>query len=582
MEQTMMWVALGIGLTGWIFTLLLATARPRSTSRGVAAFEERPAVETPFLWVALLLPVAVWLLTLPTTPPFSSGQGWGRGFLMGGLASAVTALVIFKAHSRQSSDYVQRCAATSPLFASIVAACVPLLWMRNAVIDVLVGQALGWIVVSLLFLLGLKVAERDERGALLSTLLLNSAAFATTVCGVAALGVYRDFVVASVTRGTYPAVAMLLAGVMALTLLFGALIGEVARTLRPSLTARQLASLTATSTVFLSLIFLLGSGALLSTKFLDDLNLTYVVAIGVGLGYLLWWLVWDGVAAKGEVEGGAMGAEVPTPASIAAMLVALCAFMLAYQIMQGFGVGLMLLVAWPVSLLALPTSAAPETGESVASVRSVNRYQTAQVLSLLLSFLAILLMSRLFEMRFRADLRGASLGDQFALFGFLCGAALPGLLASVWSSANESGATASRSLSHFFPVRMALPRLLLLGVLTLFLPGAVLALWGAKVLPAFFAGLALAAVFITSQSRRVTAPHTSAGALFSLSIAVALTQWTHHFAPLAEASRSQRLQVLLWATGGLLVLLLILDYSSRLLAALNARKTAVGTPKVSP
>lgn len=567
MENTMMWVALGIGFTGWLFTFLLAAA-PTRPGRGAATSQESPGIETSFWWLALLLPLVVWLLTLPTNPPFSSGQGWGRGFLMGGLASAATALALFKAQLRPGNAYLLRSSATSPLFAAITVACIPLMWMRPAVIEALVGEALGWVVVSLVLFLGEKVTQANEKSSGFNTQLLNSAAFATALYGVAALGVYRDFVVASVARGTYPAVAMLLAGAMALTLLFGALIGDVVRTLRPATTARQLASLSTAATVFLSLAFLLGVTALISMKFLDDLNLTYVVGLGIALGYVLWWLVRDGVATASD--------ETASPVPVAAMLVALCAFMLAYQIMQGFGVGLMLVVAWPVSLLALPASFAPE--DEAARSLILQRQPTAQLLSLLLSFLAVLLLSRLFEMRFRADLRGASLGDQFALFGFLCGAALPAFLASSWFAAN--GAPASHSWLHLLPVRAALPRVFLLGVLTLFLPGAAVALWAAKVLPAFFAGLALATVFSTASSKATS--QQSAGALFSLSIALALTQWTHRFAPLAEASRAQRLHFLLWGVGGLIVLILIFDYSSRLIIAIGNRKMPKGTSEVSP
>lgn len=543
MERNMMWGALGLGCIGWLSALLLAISRRASSGRDLenSRAENAPrevAVRSSFWWLALALPFLIWAATLPTAPPFSSGQGWGRGFLMGGLASLASAWLMVRFPA------MRRAAASASLFAALAVASVPLLWMREAVIDALVGAALGWIAVAALLLLGLQSgsneAEESLDSRLTSLLLLNGAAFAATLCGVAALGVYRDFAVATIARGTYPAVALVVAASVALALLSAAIIGEIP--MRP-----HLAPLFNGLNLLLGLLLPLGMGILLALKILDDLSPVYVIAAGSLLGLLLWWLAWDDAArAHSQVRSGV---------SAVAVLVALCGFMLAFQILQGFGVGLMLLAAWPASILALPAFA--EEKADAESSRAP-RFETAQTLSLLLSFVAILLLSRLFATRFRADLRGAGLADQFALFGFVAGVAVPFTLSSLWFSARQTALSRSPA------------RLVGIAILGVALLSAMLTLWGAKVGPAFFAGLGLAALgFHPHFAARTQA----AVALFSLAAALLLSQWTHHFAPLAEVSRAQRLHFLLWSVGGLIALILVVELGARLAFGLRGRKT---------
>ncbi|MBW3636030.1 MAG: hypothetical protein KY445_06125 [Armatimonadetes bacterium] len=562
MERNMMWGALGLGCIGWLAALLLTTSkRPQtSLSSEVSSRENSPrvwGVSRPFWWLAFLLPLGVWLATLPTTPPFSSGQGWGRGFLLGGAASLACALVILRASSRApESNAPLRAAATAPLFAALICVGVPLLWMRASVIDALMGVAVGWIAVAAVLLLGVWAEKGDSPSAsATSVLLLNGAAFAATLCGVAALGVYRDFAQADVARGTNSAVALVLTAGVALALLSGVLIQEIASS-AASLRARFDPFLNGLN-LLLCLGMPLGIGILLGLRIFDDLALIYVIGAGSALGLLLWWLAWD---AARESQNGESGLRSSVAAGV---VVALCGFMLAFQILQGFGVGLMLLAAWPSSILALPSFAEESQPSNSTSSRAAP-FEAAQTLALLLSFVAILLISRLFATRFRADLRGAGLDDHFALFGFVGGAVAPVLLASLWFSARERGAAAS------------LPRLLGLGALALALLGAMLTLWGAKVVPAFFAGLALAAAGLASGfAPRI---HSGAVALFSLAVALTLAQWTHHFAPFAEMARAQRLQFLAWGVGATVLLILIVEITARLASGARGRKTDLAAP----
>ncbi len=563
MERNMMWGALGLGCIGWLAALLLTTSRraPASGSFESASRENSPrvwGVRRPFWWLAFLLPLGVWAATLPTAPPFSSGQGWGRGFLLGGVASLLAALVVLRASSRApESNAPLRAAATAPLFAALICVCVPLLWMRASVIDALMGAALGWSAVAATLLLGALAEKEDSPTArATSVLLLNGAAFAASLCGVAALGVYRDFALADVARGTNSAVALVVAASVALALLSGALIGEIAAS-AASLRARFAPFFNGLN-LLLCLGLPLGMGILLGTRLFDDLALIYVIGAGSMLGLLLWWLAWDD--AVRESQNGESGLRSGVAAAV---VVALCGFMLAFQIMQGFGVGLMLLAAWPSSILALANATENEQ-KSNADLSRARHFEATQTLSLLLSFVAILLLSRLFATRFRADLRGAGLDDHFALFGFIGGAVAPVLLASLWFSTRERGAAVS------------LPRFVGLGALALALLGAMLTLWGAKVVPAFFAGLALAAAGLAAGfAPRI---HSGAVALFSLALALTLAQWTHHFAPFAEMGRAQRLQFLGWGVGATVLLILIVEIGARLASGARGRKSDLAAP----
>lgn len=552
MQHTLLWVALVLGGAGWVGLFLLAFARRSATGRALP-------LRRPFLWLAGLLPLVVWLATLPTRPPFSSGQGWGRGFLLGGVVAFASALIMLRASSSP-----RRAALIFP-FGALIIVCLPLLWMRSSIIEALLGAALSWSAVSLVLAGGVEEPQAggefdlNRTGSSQTvTALLNGSVFATTLCAVAALGVYRDVAGADVARGTYSSLAVVLAAGVALALL-AAVLWEEAATKEASAGARFSGSI---STI-LCLVVPLGAGYWMAMRVLDDLRPLYVVAVGVGLGLLS--RVW---AAQRK------GDEPPSPGVPAAMiLVALCGFGFAFQLMQGFGVGLMLLGAWPASLLALPNTS-PQRDEEQR--RLAQEGEWAHVLTLLGAFLAVLLMSRLFATRFRADLRGAGFADQFALFGFLAGAVLPAFLCSLGFGSSAK----SRDISSSSRERAgaSLVRLALVGALALALPGAMLGLWGIKVVPAFFAGLALAQCgFVPIASARWS----GASALLSLAMASTLSQWAPRLLPLAGASRAQRMHALLWGVGGLLLFLLLVDYGARLGAWLWSRRAGARLEGVS-
>ena len=537
MEHTITLGAFLLGGLGWLCALTLTIGAPsRALWAGRAG--ERPHkrqsgrhFKRASWWIALALPILGWAATLPVTPPFSAGQGFGRGFLMGGAGCLAASWVVWRAGNAGALSV--RAAACAPLFAALAVICAPLLWMRGSVIDALLGAGAGWVGVSLVLLL------RDE--ADFEAQVFGGAAWMTALCGAAALGVYRDFIFSDVARGTYPALAVALAASVAVALLLAALIAPGAPKnagSAPRLTLAQGAAL------LLVMAVPLGVAALLALKIAGDANLAYVVAIGVLAGALLRALTRDQSAAW---------------SGPAAALIALCAFMAAYQLLQGFGVGLMIIAAWPLAIVALwsraksSTATAELTTAATPTAQLTTAATATAAMPVLLAFAAVLLLGRLFDTRFAADLRGAGFEDQYALFGFIAGAALPALGAALLRPADE------------FPVARALGAALMgAGVLAV-----ALTLWGAKIAPACFAGLGVGMLGLGWPQARA-APRWSA--TFALALALGLAQWTHHLAPLAAMSRSQRLHLALWVVGVAVLALLFFDYGGRLFALLRARR----------
>src|SRR5262249_26293895 len=110
---------------------------------------------------------------------------------------------------------------------------------------------------------------------------------------------------------------------------------------------------------------LAGLGKLLSVKAVVQPHLFHVVGLGLAVGLMAWWLM-----AERVQDSGFGVQETPDPSTqhlaphtdyngARAVLALLAGFIVAYQMMGGYGVGLMLLAAWPA--LAFALSAALET-----------------------------------------------------------------------------------------------------------------------------------------------------------------------------------------------------------------------------
>lgn len=584
MERSLLWSALALGCVGWLCGMALTRAR-QGTS------EEETGLAHPYLFTALALPVLVFLATLPSRPPFAAGQGWGRGFLLGGAGVLLAAWVVLRAPRRQNSPLHAAALVTAPCCAALVAVAVPLLWMRETIIDALLGIAIGWFVGSFTLFLGLTGARGQEEADHPFTLIAGLA-FTVTLCATAALGIYRGGGEFQAAR--WSAVAMAFAAGVPLALLVSALPSSffarialklpLAGLLARFFTGDQIRDLMSRGwRLLLCAALLLGLGKLLSVKVIEQPSLFPLVALGLAVGLLAWWLASEGVQGfrrSGVAENPehpnhvlerSEGTPMPEHLPPLAAMVVLSGFMVAFTLLAGFGVGILLLAAWPVVGLALihameGKSTGQRVNESMKSMDSLTYLPTA--LTRLLLFGVILLLYRLFTTRFATEIKGVGLTDHFALFGFLFGALLPAFLAGLLLRA-PSGASLSPTVGVL--------RLVLTGAITLTAPALLLFLWGPKCALALLAGLALSGA-LTLNTR---APERLNASLFALAVALALAQWTSHILPLASMTRAEKIRIVLWAIGALIVLIAAADYGGRFGEWLRRRRSNL-TPGPSP
>jgi len=588
MERSLLWSALALGCAGWLCGLVLTSTRRQALTAGPEV-AGGVTLERPFLVTAILLPLLAYLITLPAQPPFGSGQGSGRGFVLGALGALLSAWVVLRAGNLLSdprNHLLRTAAVAAPYAASIVTVVIPLMWMRDTIIDTLLGAAIGWLVIS--FVLYIGVAAR-RGGEVVQLVLASGAGFAVTLCVLVALGVYRGSFTPPGHIYLWSTTAVAFAAGIPLALILSVLPAQLlasntavarfveGRTQRADAQRGRGVSGHGWQLIF-SLILLLALGHLLAGKVIEEPRVFYVIGIGLFIALVAWWVVRNGV------HGHAGSGAALSP------LVVLSGFMAAFQMLQGFGAGLMLLTAWPAVALAV-CAAFEDESERMGEWGSVRieesevtagapdlplPHSPAQSVAIsllrLLLFGAVLLLYRFFTTRFDDALQGVGLTDHYALFGFLVGALLPGFLGSLQSP----GAAASEKPGF------QIARLVLTGALVLAAPAMILMLWGPKSALALLPGLALAATgFLMPGDERPSATpprHHLTTSLLALSVALALAQWTRHVLPLADMTRAEKIGVLTWIVSVLLVLLLVADYGGRLLEWMQRQRQNKAAP----
>lgn len=562
MERGLLWSGLAVGCLGWLCSFLLtAFAAPRATTDG-------PADQRRFPFLTALLPLLVWLLTLPEKPPFGEGHGWGNGFLVGGIAALLGAWIATRVDWSSATPLTRAAAVTAPAFAALAVIAIPLLWMRPTVIDALVGIACGWFVVSFVVQETLTRespgdgADADAANRLTSSLTLFSGmSFTVLLCAICALGVYRDFVVKSVTRGTFSAVALTLAAGVPLAVLISVLLGNVLRR-RSAKTDSKLQHPTLNNWGLpAGFLFFLWIANLVAIKVVNSTAVFVVAMIGVLAGALGAWLISDSVKSSPEQKTDS-GAEAAVVAPLA-ILVLLGAFMTAFQLLQGFGAGIVMLAAWPVAALALVL----RTGDSNTAASGVaGSQQMALPLLRWLVFGVILVLFRLFSERYGSTARSLEMADNYAFFSVVAGVFLPVLLCRILWRTPGDGPLPSKDSG------VMLARWVMVAIVGLAALAIMLVLWGTKIaLPLFF-GLGLCCVLGTTNLPTVRS--LAGTALLALGLALALVQWANKTIPIADLSRTERMRALVYISIGLLVLIVMLDVGGRVLQRLHRRQPA--------
>jgi len=546
-DRSVLLVLSGLGAAGWLCAFLLSRAAGDGGERGVG-------VRTPFVLAAVLLPAATALgIRLAQTP---AAPAWGLGVLLGAAGALLGAWPSISAHGRASTLLGEAARIAAPRCLALVAVAVPLLWMDTASVEVLVALPVGWAVASAALFVGLLDESGQQHPGDGQTSprvfpLISGLGFAATLAATAALGTYRT---GAVTPLEWSAAATALGAGVPFVLLLGVLIGDLLGR------GRVREPLESGWRVVLSAGVLLALADLVGQRVIVEPILVALVGMGLTLALVLWWIGVD-VDQDARPSGPTFSAQEISFANALSAAIVLGAFMVAFYLLAGYGVGVMLLAAWPViDLAALPALRRDAAGEPI--VRSREVMSVVRSLPRFLLFGLMLLLYRLFTTRFDGDLRGATLTDEFALFGFLVGAVLPALLAGFF------GRAASRSLGW------SLVRLVLVLAAAAVVPGLLLAVWGARTVLALLAGLALATIGYqvvrgdTSTGGVPAAPDAPAWGTFlapvlALVAAVVLTAWTHPLVQLADQTRAARIHLVVWVLGLLILAIAAADYGGR-------------------
>jgi len=591
MERTLVLSAFAVGCLGCLVGMLGTWPHP---ARSRPAADGGGGLPRLTLFMCLVVPLLVYVLTLPARPPFASGQGFGRGFAIGALGALLAAWLVYRSQNQTPTNgFRSAVVASGPLFSAAACVSMPILWMHTVLTDALLGAAIGWFVNSFLVLATVRnTTARNSTtrnaSAISGTALVVGVGFMVTLAVTAALGDYGGTVeflrrdvswraIVAVVGAFIPLLmfcCMLpttwLFGVFSRLPLFGAVVRLSAR-LAPNDEAQQM--IARVWRIVPGALLMLLFAKLLATRIGDHPRLFLLTGIGLFVGAIAWWLA-TGIGSKANrtPRGIAMGQQ---NGALATVLV-LSAVMAAYQIMSGVGVGLMLLAAWFSAALALHGAwSATDSAEEPAGASGLRSGDAGSMVTVALMFGSILCLYRLFEVRFTRDLHGVSLSDHYALFGFLIGALLPILLAGYLGRRLETEAAGKIAV---------IASTLAVGALALAVPFVMLLLFGAKCVSALYFGLAVGAAFGLIQPMdtpspvpgAVPAPSSAFGnqllPLLALAVALALAQWTHHVTPLALYSRPEKLRLLRYLAGALIVLLLAADYGGRLRLWLQSRR----------
>ncbi|MCS6777047.1 MAG: hypothetical protein RMJ43_10680 [Chloroherpetonaceae bacterium] len=539
MERAIIWAVLVFGWIVWLCGMLLA--RPGA---GAGRHRVSPAV----LLGMGVVPVVVFLATLPSHPPFAAGHGFGLPFLIGGLLSLLAFWTVLTGEERRAVPL-----HVIPIGLGIVAGCVPLLFPGSVLIDAMLGVQIGWLCVAATGLIGLP-QDRSETGDEVegsdarATALVSGLLFLVAFGSLMALGRYRGY---SVFSRMYPDMSwsiggMLLVVLAPLTVLLHAgpswipgwltqrlplrhlvlrMVGAVSDTGE----MRQYLEAWGRGVISGGLLLLLASG--LIWKFAMPAGMLQALAAGVGAALLTGMLI--GPDERDPVRSIGLS-----------FLVAVAGLMVAYQVLAGYGVALFGVAFTTTGCVCLATSSGMVSGQESRDVAAL-RVVRARYL-LVLVFVCVTMLYRFFSSRYSADLKGVALTDQYAFFGIIAGMLVPPLLA-----------TAVNPGAHPSPAERWL-RLMGAGALCLLVPGIAVLLWGAKITLALLTGLSLATIVlpIDRADVRMVTERTVLSAVVIVAIALAMIQWSGHVFPHVELARAIKVKVVAWASLGMILVLL--------------------------
>ncbi len=297
-------------------------------------------------------------------------------------------------------------------------------------------------------------------------------------------------------------------------------------------------------------------------------RLFHVLGIGLLVGVLVWWI--DVAVQNREDSDGDSASTLAWRNSALRLLAVLTGAMAAYQMLSGFGVGLMLLGMFPAVGLVL--LAVNESAEKAPESSPVQTTELAIRIVQLSAMAAILGIFRVYATINEGLFPHSPYTDQYAAFGFVVGAALPLFLA---------GYLIPRPVKHGADSASALGRLLVSGVLILAIPAIILVLWGQKCTMAFLIVLAITAAGIeptTVADTLANGIRKLFPAIYALGLALALSEWSHYILDMEDWTRIQKERVIIQIVVAAILLVLGADYGPRFAVWMNRNRGAALKP----
>ena len=415
-------------------------------------------------WSALL-GAAFFIATLPTRPPFSPGQGMGRGFLLAAVLIIISLLVVRVLRAQPAV------AARVPLalggWAVATVGIVLLVW-RAQPAPALIGAALAAALLGIVMRFGLGALHGGAQ---------DEAARRTDDAGedaqVLALMLIAGAVATVFARAHFPERPELwpLPVALAAATLLGALAADA---VAKSVGRGAIASL-------IGVLVALAAAALVAIGLLHQPLSAAAYAVGLVFSGLAAWVLWGVSPARSPEQGLAEALRV----GVIAGLLAFAGYVIEFRIQAGLGACLALIAG----LLFIMLSRRSRPDEQAGA-------RPAWLLQPLLSFGLLFVLYRLFLERVAVP-RGADLTVHYVLIGVVLGALTP----FVWTAFNvASRRAAARRLNAaeadggglVEATRLVITRTAWLGVFTVAPPLLVLVLWREQAALGFVVGLLVA------------------------------------------------------------------------------------------
>jgi hypothetical protein len=605
MERSLVWSALAIGFVCW----LAAYAFTRTKRFALAGINS--ALPPAFLTIAAGLPALVFMITLPSHGRFfAPGHDLGNGFLLGAAGALLSAVLLIQnllADAGERSHLRSAAVSACPFGLAVSCTAAPLLFRCDTLYIALLGVAIGWLATTGILLLGLMYGGRGKDAVRPEPVtMLAGATFAALLCATVALGDFHGEVtfIKSSTSISWGVLALASAAAIPLFLLLSAAADMILNP-DPDLRAKAKPNATPARSARAALRAQIGRGviAIAGVAVLDRMlsnhvidftpddvpaspgelaklfdavigpsRLFHVLGLGLLVGLLIWWISVS-VQNRDNQDDGSAQDSLPTYAwqnSALRLLVLLTGAMAAYQMLYGFGVGLMLLGMFPAVGLVL--LAVNEATEKASDSGAAHPTELAIRVVQLSAMAAILGLFRVYTTINEGLFPHSPYTDQYAAFGFVVGAVLPLFLA---------GYLIPKQIKQGADPASTLGRLLVSGVLILAIPCVILVLWGQKCTMAFLIVLAITAAGIEPTS---VADSLANGirklfpAIYALGLALALSEWSHYILDMEDWTRIQKERVVVQIAVAAILLVLGADYGPRIAVWMKRNRSSALKP----